>query len=149
MTSAAEKIAERALPQVYTVLFEAGGWAAVEGFAAVYAGRYIRVPRVKLGDHHPIVQAAGRAAADALVERYGGDPAFEVPMGGHSLRLLIVRDNLDLPVNKLAGLLGCTYRHAWNLRKEAMAGKSRDQRRRGRPPAPPDPRQTHIEDFLK
>lgn len=149
MTGAAEKIAERALPRLYSLLFAAGGWAAVEGFAAAFSGRKIRVPRTKPGDHHPIVIAAGRAGADALVEAFGSEAALDVPMGGHSLKLLVVRDNLDLPVNQLAGLLKCSYRHAQNLRKEALAGSPKSHRRRGRPSAPVDPRQIDIEDYLK
>jgi hypothetical protein len=149
MTSAAAKIAERNLPDFFAVLFKVGGWAAVEGFANAFGGKRIRIPRTKVGDHHPIVVAAGRAAADALIEAYGATSNLQIPRAGHSLKLLVVKDNISMSANELAERLGCTYRHASNLRKEALAGTARKRRAAGRPKAALDPRQIDLEDFLK
>ncbi len=149
MSSAAEKIAERALPEVFTVVFKAGGWEALKGFAAAFGGKKIRIPRYKVGDCHPLVVAAGRAAADAIVERFGSTDDMHIPVGGHSLKLLAVHDAADLSLNQLAKVLGCTYRHALNLSKEAKSGSARYKRRPGRPKLERDPRQLDIEDFTR
>lgn len=149
MSSAAAKIAENNLPKILAVVFRAGGWLAVHGLVKTMGGKRIRVPRMKVGDHHPLVAAAGRAAADIIVEIYGDKRNVEIPRGGHSLKLMLVRENASLSDNELARLMGCTYRHASNLRKEAQAGGSGLRGKRGRRPAPRDPRQIDLEDLLK
>jgi hypothetical protein len=148
-TPTAEKIAERALPEAFAVVFSAGGWNALREFAKVFGGKRIRIPRYKVGDHHPLVVAVGRFAADALVEKFGGDSRFHVPRGGHSLKLLAVQHILHLSDNEIAGRLGCTYRHAHNLAKEARSGQPKWKRRAGRPKAANDTRQIDIEEFLQ
>lgn len=148
MSSTAVKIAERALPEVFSVVLKAGGWEALERFAKVLGGRRVHIPVRPVGDHHLLVAAGGRAVADALVARYGGrDKWLQIPRGSHSLKLLWLKDNLDMTNNEVARTLGCTFRHVSNLRKETQVGGNK--RPRGRPAAPRDPRQIDLEDLLR
>jgi hypothetical protein len=153
MSSAAVKIAERNLPELLAVAFRAGGWDAVQGLVDRFGGRRIRIPKGKVGDHHPLAVAAGRAAADAIVESFGNSANVEVPKADHSLRLILINDlrqkNPDISYNELAGILGCTYRHAANLLKEAKSGTVKPRRRAGRPSTPRDPYTIDIEEYLR
>ena len=145
MSETAAFIAEHVLPDLLSVAFKTGGWTAVKGLVAAFGGKRIRIPKTKVGDCHPLVVAGGRAAADAIVEQFGNQHAFHFPRGGHSLKLMLVRDADDLSYNKLADLLGCTYSHAIALRKEAKRGKQAPPRKSRRAS---DPRQIDIEDIL-
>lgn len=116
--STAEKIARNTLPEVLSIVYEAGGWASVIGLVDAFGGQRISIP-MYLPDDHPLIDAGGINAAKALVLRYGGARSFDFPLGGHSLKLLIVQENTNLTLNELATLLHCTRRYAARLRKEA------------------------------
>jgi hypothetical protein len=139
MSEAAVIIARNVLPPVLVVTFKAGGWKAVKGLTAAMGGKRIRIPKTA-GDDHPLVAAAGRAAADAIMYRWGGEGSFEIPRGGHSLKLLLVAEPEAGSTNELAQRLGCTNRHVRLLRKEARLGKKKP----ARAPKPVDRRQLDL-----
>ena len=146
MTDTASTIARNILPEVLGVAFTAGGWPAVQGLVKAFGGKRMSIPK-KATDGHPLIVAAGRQAGDAIMYRWGGNPKFQFPRATHSLKLLVVQAFGNLSANELADKMGCTYRHAQALRKEAMGGKLR-ARSKGRLGIARDPRQIDIEDIL-
>jgi len=137
--STAAVIARNVLPPVLRVAFKAGGWEAVKGLVKALGGKRIRIPK-SAGDAHPLVVACGRQAADAIMYRWGGNQSFEIPRGGHSLKLMLVADPEAGSTNELVEKLGCTNRHVRFLRKEARLGKKKP----ARAPKPQDRRQLDL-----
>jgi hypothetical protein len=147
MSETASKIAKNCLPDVLAVAYLAGGWPAVQGLARAFGGKRICIPK-KAGDNHPLVVAAGRKAADAIMRRWGGEPGgrrFQVPRATHSLRLLVIQAFPEDKLNQLVDRLGVTYRYAMKLRQEARLEK---QAPAPRPSRRCDPRQIDFEDLL-
>jgi hypothetical protein len=102
------------LPELLKVALEAGGWDAVRGLSKKLGGRRITIPKNPVGEHHPLFIGGGRAAADAIVRRYG-DETVEFPKGKKALDRIIVERLKDQPINIIAAALDCTYRHAARL----------------------------------
>lgn len=110
------------LPRLMAVVCKAGGMDAVEKLADAFGGKLVYIPnRDGCPDNHLLVQAAGRAVADALCSAYGGN-TLEFPRGNDTLRLYLVAGMLaedeNTSNNQIADAVGCTWRQARRLRKK-------------------------------
>lgn len=135
------------LPKLLRVACKVGGMEAVQALSEVFGGKQIKIPK-RCGDDHPLVQAGGRAVADAICAAFAPDQV-EFPRGGKTLRMWIAATMLDegATMNELVAALRISHREARRLKKKiekgggtitAPAPKSR----------PRDPRQMDIEDLV-
>lgn len=129
-----------ALPRLLEIAGRAGGLDAVRGLSKAFGGKRAFIPK-KAGDNHPLVVAAGRKAANAVMREYGGEQV-QFPKGKRALTRLVVEAMADKSANAVGMALGVTYRQAQRLKKQGGVEA---------PPRKPkgDPRQIDIDDILK
>lgn len=129
------------LPELLTIAAKAGGTEAVKGLARVFGGKRAWIPK-KAGDNHPLVVAAGRKAANAIMKEYGG-LQVQFPNGKRALTKLVVEEMAGKSANAVAKALGMTYRHAQRLKRQGGHAAPEPRKRAV------DKRQIDIEDFIK
>lgn len=129
------------LPELLALAGEAGGIEAARGLAKAFGGKRIWIPK-KASDGHPLVVAAGRKAANVVMQRYGGEQV-QFPNGKRALNKLVVEKMADQSTNMIAAALGLTYRQAHRLRKALGPAGQKPRKRIS------DPRQLDIEDLIR
>lgn len=126
------------------VVLKAAGPEALRRAAAKVGGKRIYVPR-NPGPNHPLVVALGRAAADAVCAKVGGDGFVRFPRGIARIRLEIAKQMVieKKSASAIQAALDITHRHAERLKARAKKALKADpasavSRRHG------DPRQTDL-----
>lgn len=66
------------------------GLHATMKLVETHGGVRLYVPKLALGDDHPLILQIGRTAAEKLQSMYGGEPHFDIPKAERALRA--VRD---------------------------------------------------------
>ena len=128
------------LPRLLAIAGKVGGITAVRGLAKAFGGRRTSIPK-KAGDNHPLVIAAGRKAADAIMREYGGEDV-QFPKGKRALTRLVLLELTGKSTNQVAMALGVTYRQALRLKSGGVKDGTISRRAA-------DTRQFDIEDYLK
>lgn len=145
-------IADLGLPKLLAVACKAGGFDAVQRLAEALGGKLVYIPSLKAcTDNHILVQAGGRAAADALCAAYGPSNV-EFPRATKTLKLYLAAALFaeGKSNNQVADTLGCSWREARRLKKR-LRGKDPVARALAQVTNPPkkEELQLDLEDYLR
>lgn len=102
------------LPGILREMSELIGIPATMAIVRAYGGVRLYVP-MKLTHNHPLIKLVGSANAEKLVDRFGGEAHFDIPMAEAALRQIrdmeIRRQWPSLSQSQLAMKYRTTERH--------------------------------------
>jgi hypothetical protein len=111
------------LPAMLKVALDAGGMDGALGLARGLGGQFLYIPKKPPADHHPLVKAAGRKAADAIVRAFGGERC-EIPTIRSLRRPLAIALLAEgtRSVNEIVEISGLSHRDVRRMRNYIKLG---------------------------
>lgn len=143
------------LPEMLRVAKDAGGLEAALGLTRELGGQLVYIPHLKdrVRDDHPLVMAAGRAAADAIMGAFGRSH-HRIPTGARLRRYLafeLLQDE-NISTNYVVKQTGLDFREVQRLRARLKQGftpaEALELASRARPRVT-ESAQIDMEDWLK